>query len=687
MRRASGPNVSLFPFLTVLLCASGTLIVLLIALSQHVRDTPPAPTAAAEPPEPAAPVVTVTEPPPEPLLAPVPAPPPEPILPKLPPGPPRVVRLPYEGPDPGEPLRRRLASARTAAAELTARLDAATLRRRDAEAKIEAARFAAAEAAAAVASAGARLASLEQVRDSGAAAAARATAEVAEFQSAVAAAKEDDSPRALLPVVRTPDGVTADRPILVECIAAGARLRPYGVTVPVGAAGPAPTGVAPVVAGVQAASAATGESYVLLIVRPDGLPAFYQVAGALTAAGIRFGYELLDEDAEIAWGEATPETSGTVAVAVRDALQRLPAPLPGEDDPRFVGAGFPGASGPAGQGGGGSPPGLPGPGLPGVAGAGRPGPPGGAPLSGAPDDPFAGGRAGAAAAGRPDLSKAFPAGSPADRLNIIGSTPAVAAQPFNPAGGRFPAAAGGSGGVTPPGGAAIGAAAPPPVPAGADGVAPGEGVAGMNAPPADARPAGARPAGASPGGASPEGTASTDSPAEAAMQALAAPATGAETADGGASGGSSSASAGGSSSSSAGGASGSGGAAGGASGGAAGGEPSEGSKSRSFGERGGTPERDTRIRFNVRTPATLAASHLWINGHWAPLPDDNDRLIATLKQEFDRRLADRGEPPTGFRWSPELRLSVRPEGRGQVERFIEAAERAGATVKIEGGTR
>ena len=49
MRRAGGPTVSLFPFLTVLLCASGTLIVLLIALSQHVRDG-----AAADAPEPAA---------------------------------------------------------------------------------------------------------------------------------------------------------------------------------------------------------------------------------------------------------------------------------------------------------------------------------------------------------------------------------------------------------------------------------------------------------------------------------------------------------------------------------------------------------------------------------------------------------------------------------------------------------
>ncbi|MFH5804892.1 hypothetical protein [Alienimonas sp. DA493] len=680
MRRASGPNVSLFPFLTVLLCASGTLIVLLIALSQHVRETPPDQAAAApSPPAPlAVAVVAVVAPPPEP--DPEPLEPPEPALPEpagpaVPQGPPRVVRLPYEGPDPAEPLRRRLSAARTAAAEATARLDAATLRRREAEAKIEAARFAAAEATAALEAAGARLASLEEARESGEAAAARATAQVAEFQSAVAAAAEDDSPRALLPVVRTPEGVTADRPILLECVADGVRLRPYGVTVPVAAAGPTPTGTAPVAAGVQAASAATGESYVLLIVRPDGLPAFYRVAGALSDAGVRFGYELLDEEAEIAWGETTAETAATVSAAVQEALQRLPAPSTTEG-PALAGAGLPGAAG-SGNGGGGF-----GANAPADGGAAGPFVPGGTGRSGAGRGVAGGG--GAAASGRPDLSKNFPAGSPADRLMVNGPTPALAASHPAPAGGRFSPFAGG-----------------PADRAGAASAAASAGAAGGPANSGMERPA---TTGAGPAAGAPDGNASqtvagdgavTDRPGtpvenlpagERTPQSGAA-AGGRGTADRSASGGPSGTESGGT----AGGASG-GGAAGGsgaASGGREGDRAGGGATRRSSvgGKRDDAAARDTRIRYAVRTPATLAASHLWINDRWVPLPADNERLIAALQTEFDRRLADRGDPPTGFRWSPELRLSVRPDGRRQVSRLIEAAEWAGATVKLEGEAR
>ena len=646
MRRASGPTVTLFPFLTVLLCASGTLIVLLIALSQHVRDTP-----AAAPPVAAAPVPP-SPPPPVPVAVEPPAPPPE--APTVPRGPRRIVRLPYRGPDAITPLRRRLAAARASARDMSVNIAAAESRRAGADGQLAETRLATREAVVAVRSARTRLATLEQMRTADAAAAERAAAEVEEFRNAVAAAAEDDSPRSLLPVVRTPDGVTADRPILIECVAEGARLRPYGVTVPAGAAGPAPDGGSPVAAGVAAASAATGEGYVLLIVRPDGLPAFYRAGGALSAAGVRFGYELMDADAEIAWGEAGAADAASVAAAVREALRTYPQTAPEEFSREFAGATGEGAPGPFSRGGGGVAGGAFGPageggttwGGAGSAGAGesfaaRGGSgDGGWNMAGGTGDPVR------PATARRAFAKNFPGGSPADQFAV---GPAVPASPAGAAGaGRdAPTAASpeaASAGPPPPGGAAAGTPAAP------EGTAPRSSGGGSAA--GSVAPRNSGSAGSARG--------ESDGSGESNPSRGSSPNGGASRSGGSARGGEASR----------------------AGGPGGGGRPGGGG-----GSRGGAAGPDDRIRFTVRTPATLASSHLWIGGRWVPLPADDARLSDLLRAEFDRGLADRGDPPAGFRWSPELRLAVRPDGRGQVSRLAAAAERAGATVKLDRGSR
>ena len=647
MRRASGPTVTLFPFLTVLLCASGTLIVLLIALSRHVRETPPVePDPAAPPtveaaPEPVAPDPIVSSPPAQ-------APPPE--APTVPAGPPRVVRLPYRGPDPAEPFRKRLAAARRSDAELSARMAATAGRLTMLREATTAARRQTAEALATVRDARVRLASLEQNRTAGLAAKQRATEEIDAFRDRIAAAEtRADAPRSLLPVVRTADGVTADRPILIECTAAGAALRPYGVTVPTAVAGLRPDGSSAIAAGVAEASALTGEGYVLLIVRPDGLPAFYRTADALSAADRRFGYELLDAEAEIEWGETSDANTARVAAAVRNALARgsfgpREPGFAGSDGSDFVGGGGPtGGTGFARTGGA---VGGPGPGS--LGGGGRtgtsgnnvqpPGAGGGDPFQGAPrGTPGDSTAAAGLPAERAELLKNFPAGSPADRVNVdaksngagSGSSPFAPDQPWE-----------------------SGAAAPP-------------AEVGGNARPANGESLSeATGAGAGGGGSETPQNRTGDRGADgraarSASQAGSGANAGRPSIDGGATGG--------------------------RPGGTASQRTVGAAGTAGAGRGGGAP--DTRIRFAVRTPATLAASHLWIGGRWAPLPADDDRLDAVLSDELARGLADRGEPPAGFRWSPDVRLSVRPDGRRSFSRVSQAFQRLGATVKIEGEPR
>ena len=616
MRRAAGPTVSLFPFLTVLLCASGTLIVLLIALSRHVRETP----------------VLTEEPPAAPVEAAEPDPPP--VAEPVPPRPPRVVVLPPDpADDPAVPLRARLVAARAEARNIAVATAAAVGERDRFVRRAAAARGEVGKLSGAAASLRARAAGFERSAAASADALGRAAAEAAALKAKAEAAAADESPAALLPVVRTEDGSRTTRPILIECGAGGAELKPYGAVVPTAAAGPEADGSSPLAAGVKAAARATGEGYALLIVRPDGLPAFYRAANALTAAGIDFGYELLDDGAEVAWGEATGEDTAAVAAAVRAALLA-----------RYSTAGRTtgGGADPFGDG---------------AAG-------GGGFDSGGGDDGLD------AEALETDrrraLAGAFRSGSPADRIAVGGVVRDVpitgggSGRPTQSATGTrgsFGAAAGAGSGAAPPAGSSP----------------PGEGTETSDE---------AVPLFAQDGEVGRPRRGGVRPPNDGAAVGDTAPAArfGSATGDrrDGTAGGSPAAERGTNDLPTSGGA-----AAGTAGSGPPGGPPGRSSGPTAGRGRGGGRGRelaDTRIAYAVRVPAVLASSHLWVGGRWVPLPKDADALAATLAAAVDAQLADRGAPPAGFRWSPEVRLEVRNGGQPRLNAVTAALEASGATV-------
>ena len=699
MRRRSGPAVSLFPFLTVLLCASGTLIVLLIALSQHVRDD-----------------VVAADPPP----APAPEPPPEPP-PPAPPRPPRVVVRPNLAPDLRPVWRSKLAAATDAADRLAANLAARAAANAAAADRLAAARNRAATVR--VALDGAEVAADTATRRAAdvRAEAERTAADAAVFRrrAASAADREPEAP-ALLPVVRTAGGADVKNPILVECTAAGAAFRPAGVTVPGRFAGPAADGSSPLTAGVRAiAGAGDGDDYVLLLVRPDGLPAFYRAASSLSAAGVRYGYELLDAGDEIAWGEAGGAADDYLAAVVRAAVARHPAargvgvgrgdgPF-GRDEPGFAarGGGRDGRDGPAN-----------GPGL--LTG-------GGGPLLASTDGGAGAGRSGGSPPASPGRGGFGPSDTPAERRersrgrSIPGfttGTPVDRLRVGTTVRGDAPGT-GGRGDRRSPG-AVRGVPRP-----GADGPF-GEGVAangapsggsvsgqqsGPNATAGAGGPAGAEsPAGVPGGGAGSDSLAGaggrgTGDRAGLGEQFGGDDATGA----GGGAGAGGRAGAGGSAAtggrpggggqtgggrpSRSGGEAGGGGEAGsgGGSSESGGGESRSGSSAMIFGgpdfafgrqtggPAGGAADVDDRIRFAVPVPAVLSRGHLWVRGRWVLLPA-GDSLGRVLGDEVTAVLADRGDPPAGFRWAPELRLRVRPDGAADVPAVRAALGSAGIPV-------
>ena len=69
-RHRTQPTVSLFPFLAVLICTMGSLIVLLVVVAQQARNTVAAPAVSAVP------VATITPQPPPMRVSP-PSPPPQ----------------------------------------------------------------------------------------------------------------------------------------------------------------------------------------------------------------------------------------------------------------------------------------------------------------------------------------------------------------------------------------------------------------------------------------------------------------------------------------------------------------------------------------------------------------------------------------------------------------------------------
>jgi len=309
-RRKATISVSLFPFLAVLLCAMGALILLLLIMARQIRETAVAakrasPRPAAEAPvEPAAvPVVTVTihEPP---------IPPP---------------------PDPNVELRRRLSVASGRHDELlreVERLRLAVAQRLDVAKAVEGR---SASAAFDLDAARERLAAREaELRDREAerqkllAEIRRAEGTLARVRQAAEAAEPKVS---IVPY----DGRsgTARRPILIECRGETIRFVPEDVGLSAADLAGFRPDYNPLLAGATALQAywqnvdgsASPRPYVLLLVHEDGVAAYYAARALLRQAGNETGYELVTDDLNLAAPKLDPAAQAACRSAVLEALK------------------------------------------------------------------------------------------------------------------------------------------------------------------------------------------------------------------------------------------------------------------------------------------------------------------------------------------------------------------------------
>ncbi len=321
-RRSSGPAVALFPFLAVLLCAMGALILLLLVLARQVREEAlheealhvemPLPAPAA--PVPVAPAETLAPPPEIPTIAVVvPAPAREPAV------------------DPNDALKVRLkelTEAQADAAQDVEQARSAIAEQSDGirtlEAAVSAAKF---DVEANRQRLAARTLSLRDVeakqRDlQGAIESSRKRLQTVRQTAATAEPKVTVVPY---------DGIygTSRRPILIECTDEAIRFLPEGVELTARDLEGFQTDDNPLLAGVVALrehwieidGPSSPKPYVLLLVRENGVAAYYAARTMLQSLDGETGYELLTDDLSLALPTIDPDARETCRNAVDDVLQ------------------------------------------------------------------------------------------------------------------------------------------------------------------------------------------------------------------------------------------------------------------------------------------------------------------------------------------------------------------------------
>ena len=126
---------------------------------------------------------------------------------------------------------------------------------------------------------------------------------------------------------------TARRPIYLECRGDAIVLQPEGVEFvlsdflgPLGPGNPLDAALRAarefLVRSGQVDPTRDGDTYPLLLVRPDGIEAFYAARAALTSWGTEFGYELIEADWTIAYPPPQPQLAAAVREAVETARER-----------------------------------------------------------------------------------------------------------------------------------------------------------------------------------------------------------------------------------------------------------------------------------------------------------------------------------------------------------------------------
>jgi hypothetical protein len=290
LRAPSGPTISLFPFLAVLLCTMGSLLVLLVIFSRSAQNADSAAMAAAV--ESAAEELLLAR---EELVW-------------------RTEQL--EG-----------VKARTAADLARVRMQLAGI---EEDARALADEFDALDRTA-------------SALEGGSEEAAEASESLADLEQRLADAERElmeardeaaERPPAYAVVPYEGQEGTNRRPLYIECCIDGVFLQPEGIRLgPTDFEGPPGPGN-PLASGLRAAreylARQPGESgdpgvqpYPLLLVRPSGVMAYYAARESLQSWGSEFGYQFVDEDWELTYPPVDPALAEVENRAIADARRRL----------------------------------------------------------------------------------------------------------------------------------------------------------------------------------------------------------------------------------------------------------------------------------------------------------------------------------------------------------------------------
>ncbi len=291
--RKPAVQVSLFPFLAVLICTMGALIVLLIMVVQQARASAHAVAEAA-------------------------------IVEEVAPSEEALIEEDYQWQQEvleglREEKTQKIAKARLALSHLEEHLRELKTTWKNLQARAEA------------------LSLVEQDRGREAEDDTRQLAElrtaIAEIQNEIAAAQKELASRpksfAIVPY-EGPNG-TRRRPLFIECTGQGVMLQPEGILLraedfngmlgpgnPLDAALRAKREYYARVVGAQQ----VGEPYPLIIVRPDGVMAYVAARAAMKAWDDEFGYELVEQDVELSYPPADPNLGQELVDVVRQARRR-----------------------------------------------------------------------------------------------------------------------------------------------------------------------------------------------------------------------------------------------------------------------------------------------------------------------------------------------------------------------------
>lgn len=317
-QRFRKPTVSLalFPFLAVLVCTMGALIVLLVLVVQQARVS-----VAAEPVE-----VAVTPPPPDDDR--------------------------QQQADAFDWRRKILERQRT---ELTAKLADSRLRLGHLEDHIRSLQEKWAQLQVAAEE-------LDDLRSGKERAQADTALEQQRLQRAIAEARQEletlreefnRRPRAFAIIPYAGPNGTKRRPIYIECTAQGIIIQPEGVVLrasdfdgPLGPGNPLDAALRATRTHLNrlGTTGTEGEPYPLLVVRPDGAIAYNVARMAMKAWDDEFGYELIDAEMQLKFPEPDPHLKQLLEQTVREARDRqsaLAAAMPSQ----FQGSGTGGGGG------------------------------------------------------------------------------------------------------------------------------------------------------------------------------------------------------------------------------------------------------------------------------------------------------------------------------------------------------